>query len=76
MVEIVEKGDYLGNTTEPKGGKRVSGGVGGGGVTVDNVLLRVTSGWSKIRDLMPVLTGSGKLCSACIRIVMLYRSEA
>ena len=51
------------------------GGVGGG-VRVDNVILRITSGWSKIRDLMPVLTGSGKLCSACVRIVMLHRSEA
>ena len=49
---------------------------------VDSVITRIKSGWSKFRDLVPLLVSrglplgaNGRLCSAFVRSVMLYKIE-
>ena len=47
-----------------------------------NVITKITSGWSKFRDLVPLLANrgfplgaKGRLNSACVNSIMLYGGE-
>ncbi|KAK3893367.1 hypothetical protein Pcinc_002801 [Petrolisthes cinctipes] len=69
-IEVVEKFCYLGDTIGAQGG------AGAG------VMARVRRGWSKFRELLPLLTSralplltKGRVYQACVRSVMMYGSE-
>ncbi|KAK3882948.1 hypothetical protein Pcinc_012702 [Petrolisthes cinctipes] len=69
-IEVVEKFCYLGDTIGAQGG------------TGAGVMARVRRGWSKFRELLPLLTSralplltKGRVYQACVRSVMMYGSE-
>ena len=69
-IEVVQKFCYLGDTIGAQGG------AGAG------VIARVRCGWSKFRELLPLLTSrslplltKGRVYQACVRSVMMYGSE-
>ncbi|KAK3891496.1 hypothetical protein Pcinc_004586 [Petrolisthes cinctipes] len=67
-IEVVEKFCYLGDTIGAQGGAGAS------------VMARVRRGWSKFRELLPLLTSRAlplltKGRVACVRSVMMYGSE-
>ena len=69
-LEVVEKFCYLGDTIGARGGAE------------DSITGRIRSGWSKFRELVPLLASKGlslaskgRLYQACVRSVMLYASE-
>ena len=69
-VECVEEFCYLGGTLGSSGGAGKAS------------RMRVKCAWQKFRELSPILTTrgasptlKGKICSACVRSVMIYGSE-
>ncbi|KAK3896219.1 hypothetical protein Pcinc_000141 [Petrolisthes cinctipes] len=69
-IEVVEKFCYLGDTIGAQGG------AGAG------VMARVRRGWSRFRELLPLLTSralplltKGRVYQACVPSVMMYGSE-
>ena len=68
--EVVQRFCYLGDTIEAQGGASAG------------VIARVRSGWSKFRELLPLLTSKalplstkGRVYQACVHSVMMYESE-
>ena len=68
--EVVQRFCYLEDTIEAQGGASAG------------VIARVRSGWSKFRELLPLLTSralplltKGRVYQACVRSVMMYGSE-
>ena len=66
-IEVVQKFCYLGDMIEAQGGASAG------------VIARVRSGWSKFRELLPLLTSKalplltkGRVYQACVRSVMMY----
>ena len=70
VIEVVQRFCCLGDTIEAQGGTTAGG------------IARVRSGWSKFRELLPLLTSTalplttkGRVYQACVRSVMMYGSE-
>ena len=69
-LDVVKKFCYIGDTIGARGGAE------------DSITGRIRSGWSKFRELVPLLASKGlslaskgRLYQACVRSVMLYASE-
>ena len=69
VIEVVQRFCYLGDTIEARGASAC-------------VIARVRSGWSKFRELLPLLTSralplstKGRVYQACVRSVVMYGSD-